>query len=172
MEKWVSDTCRSYSCKRYKCAEKGIEKGGCRPRKQINCWTPFWSKTDSKIHQKNDHPKTWNLMPKGFQKGTGIDAKTHRKSMPKLVTKKIRKIIKNHVSLNGKNIEIHCKNKCSWWFRRLHVRKGKVSTKHAKWDQSPSENLWKIDTKVMLEKGVHKTWKFIKKVIQKGGGQL
>ena len=33
------------------------------------------------------------------------DAKTHRKSMPKLVMEKIRRIIKNHVSLNGKTLK-------------------------------------------------------------------
>ena len=43
-------------------------------------------------------------MPKGSQKGADIDAQTHRKSMPKLATEKIMKIIKHHVSLNGKNI--------------------------------------------------------------------
>ena len=48
-------------------------------------------------------------MPKGFQNGSKIDTKTHQESMPKLVTKKIGKIIKNHVSLNGKIIGIHCK---------------------------------------------------------------
>ena len=48
---------------------------------------------------------------KGCQNGIKIDAKTHQKSMPKLVTKKIMKVIKNNVSLNGKIIEIHCQNK-------------------------------------------------------------
>ena len=33
-----------------------------------------------------------------------------QKSMPKLVTKKMMKIIKNHVSLKSKIIEIHCTN--------------------------------------------------------------
>ena len=49
-------------------------------------------------------------MPKGFQHEGKIDAKTHQKTMPKLVTKRIRKIIKNHVSLKGKIIEIHWEN--------------------------------------------------------------
>ena len=40
------------------------------------------------------------------------DAKTHQNPMPKLVTKKIMEIIENHVSLNGKIIQIHCKSKC------------------------------------------------------------
>ena len=48
-------------------------------------------------------------MTKGFQNGAKIDAKTDKKSMPKLVSKKIRKIMKNHVSLKGKIIEIHWK---------------------------------------------------------------
>ena len=33
--------------------------------------------------------------------------------MPKLVTKKIRNIIKQHVSLNSKIMEVHCKNTCA-----------------------------------------------------------
>ena len=49
-------------------------------------------------------------MKQPLKKGTKIDAKSHQKSMPKLVTKKIRKVIQNHVSLNGKIIEFHCKN--------------------------------------------------------------
>ena len=51
-------------------------------------------------------------MPNGFQKRIKIDAKTHQQSTPKLVTEKVMKIIKRHVSLNGKIIENHCKNKC------------------------------------------------------------
>ena len=51
-------------------------------------------------------------MPKWFQHGANIDTKTHQQSMPKLVTERISKIIKNHVSLNGKIIEIHYKNFC------------------------------------------------------------
>ena len=50
---------------------------------------------------------------KGVPKWSQIDAKTHQKSMPKQVNKKIMKIIKNHVSLHGKLIHIHCeKNIC------------------------------------------------------------
>ena len=69
-------------------------------------------KNEFKKSSKNDQQKTWKLMPKEIQNGTKNDAKTHQKSMRNLVTKKIRKIIKKHVSLNGKNIEIHCKNIC------------------------------------------------------------
>jgi hypothetical protein len=50
------------------------------------------------------------IITKGSQNGAEIDAKTHQKSMPELVSKKIRKIIKNHVSLKSEIIEIHWKN--------------------------------------------------------------
>ena len=69
------------------------------------------SKFDSTNHQKTLTNKI-ELYAKGVPNGAKIDAKTHRKLMPKLVTEKIRKIINNHVSLNGKNIEIHYKNNC------------------------------------------------------------
>ena len=46
------------------------------------------------------------LTTKGFQNGAEIDAKTHQQSMPKQVSKKIMKIIKNHVSLKGKIFQI------------------------------------------------------------------
>ena len=51
-------------------------------------------------------------MPKGFQNGAGTDATTRQKSIAKLVTKNIMETIKNHVSLNGKIIEIQNKNNC------------------------------------------------------------
>jgi hypothetical protein len=51
-----------------------------------------------------------NKIVKGSQNGTEIDAKTHQKSIPELVSKKIREIIKNHVSLKSEIIEIHWKN--------------------------------------------------------------
>ena len=49
-------------------------------------------------------------MPKGFQHGADIDAKTHQQSMPKQVSEKIMKIIKNHLSMKGQIFQIHCKN--------------------------------------------------------------
>ena len=55
----------------------------------------------SKKHEKN---------AKGSQNEAEIDAKTHQKSMPELVLKKIREIIQNHVSLKSEIIEIHWKN--------------------------------------------------------------
>ena len=50
------------------------------------------------------------IIAKGSQNGTQIDAKTHQKSMPEKVLKKIRTIIKNHVSLQSEIIESHWKN--------------------------------------------------------------
>ena len=46
------------------------------------------------------------IIAKGSQNGTEIDAKTHQKSMPELLSKKIKEIIKNHVSLKSEIIEI------------------------------------------------------------------
>ena len=45
------------------------------------------------------------IITKGSQNGAEIDAKTHQKSMPKLVSKKIREIIKNHVSLKSESLK-------------------------------------------------------------------
>ena len=50
-------------------------------------------------------------MPKGYQNEAKNGARTHQKSMPQLVKGKIMNIIKNHVFLNGKIMEIHSKNK-------------------------------------------------------------
>jgi hypothetical protein len=64
----------------------------------------------SKIHSKIDREKTWKRKPKRSRNGAEIDAKTHKNSMPELVSEKIKKIIKNHVSLKSEIIEIHWKN--------------------------------------------------------------
>ena len=47
------------------------------------------------------------IIAKGSQNAAEIYAKTHQKSMQEKVLKKIRKIIKNHVSLQKEIIEIH-----------------------------------------------------------------
>ena len=52
-----------------------------------------------------------NLLPNGVQKWKQKRCPNHQKQMPKLVMEKIMKTIKKHVSLNGKIIEIHFKNK-------------------------------------------------------------
>ena len=96
MGKMVSSTCRSHKGKRSKCAKR------MRKRRVPYAYRPLtfgaivdqksitnWFKNSSK---KNDHQKTLNWMPKGFQNGPNIDIKSHQKSMPKLVTKRMRKI--------------------------------------------------------------------------------
>ena len=59
---------------------------------------------------------------KCFRNKTKIDAKTHDKSMPKLVTNESIRFIKNHVFSNGRIIQIHCKNNGFWRFNRLRAR--------------------------------------------------
>ena len=64
-------------------------------------WEPILvqnlEKMPSEIHSKIDREKTWKMKPKRSRNGAEIDAKTHQKSMPELVSEKIKKIIKNHV---------------------------------------------------------------------------
>ena len=59
-----------------------------------------------KKHEKTNHQQSLKSMPKGCQHGAKIDAKTNYKSMPKLVTKKVMKIINKRVFLNSNS----CKN--------------------------------------------------------------
>ena len=70
-------------------------------------WSVFGPQKFININAKFDVEKNMKFHEKNLKKGAQINAKTHQKSMPKLVTKRIRKIIKNHVSLKGKIIEIH-----------------------------------------------------------------
>ena len=63
----------------------------------------------NKSMQKSMLNKKIKIIAKDSQNGAEIDAKTHQKSMPELVSKKIREIIKNHVSLKSEIIEIHLK---------------------------------------------------------------
>ena len=71
--------------------------------------------------------------------------------MPKLVTKKIRKIIKNHVSLNCKNIEIHNKTGV------LDGLEGCMCERERYQKNIETETIHpKIDTKIMLEKVMQK----------------
>ena len=50
------------------------------------------------------------IIAKGSQNGAEIDAKTHQKSIQEKVSKNIREIITNHVSLKRKIVEIQWKN--------------------------------------------------------------
>ena len=99
----VSGTCTHR--KRDKCAKTGHEQIGLSLDPPDHFRSHFASKLRSKNLTKNDHQKTLNLMPKRCQNRVEIDAKTHQKSMPELVMKKIMKIIKNHVSLSGKPLK-------------------------------------------------------------------
>ena len=119
----------------------------CKSRKIDN--NTIWKK-----HETNAAKKMKNHAEKVSQWSRN-GTKTNEQSIQKQVTGKIMKIIKNHVSLNGKIIEIHCKNKSFWWFRRLHVRTVRVSKKHQKWNQHP----WKINAKTMVEQMMAKWWK-------------
>ena len=134
------------------------KKGGCvyYPLK------PFLIKTDNtpipKIINNTIIKNTWNLMTKGCQNGAENDADTHHKSMPKQVSKQIRTIIKNHISLNGEIMEFHGKNKCFWRFSRLRAQTEKVSNKQQKWYQNPIRNQWQIHVKFMLEEVMQQAW--------------
>ena len=68
----VSGTCRSYAGKRYKCAETNVWKKDVHGLTLLLLLDPFLinnlSKVDAKIHQKNAHQQTLNLMPKGVPK--------------------------------------------------------------------------------------------------------
>jgi hypothetical protein len=67
------------------------------------------------------------IIAKGFQNGAEIYGTTHQKPMPKQVSKQIMEIIKNHVSMKGKIIQIHCNNKRFRRFSRLRAQTVKVS---------------------------------------------
>ena len=104
---------------------KKEDSGYCSPE-------PFLIKIDTSTIQKNIQNtiiKNMEINAKGMHKWSQNRC---QKSMPKLVSKNIRKIMKCNVSLKGKIIEIHRKNNGFGCFRRLHVRTVKVSKKHQK----------------------------------------
>ena len=70
-------------------------------------------------------------MPKECQKKDTIDAKTHPKSMPKYESTNIKKIIIIQLLLNGKFIQIQCKNNGVLRFNSLRAR----TEMHQKTDQ-------------------------------------
>ena len=122
----VSGTCRSYVSKRYKCVRKRTD--GKRVPPPSFC-DHFLSKNDQQtIQQINKKTLPTNM---AFD-AKGVPKRNTNKSMPKPVPKQIRTNIKIHVSLNGENIALHCKNKCCCWFTRLHVRTVKGIKKTSK----------------------------------------
>ena len=58
------------------------------------------------------------------------EVRSHQNPMPKQVAKQIMNIIKNHVFLMCKNMQIHCKGHCFWRLCSLGVRTEKVSDKN------------------------------------------
>ena len=86
------------------------QKGGVAELSLRDILEPFPTKKSIKNRCKKRCRKNMKIIAKGSQNGAEIDAKTHQKSMPELVSKKIREIIKNHVSLKSEIIEIHWKN--------------------------------------------------------------
>ena len=68
---------------------------------------PFWRAISikklknaiPKTMEKNNNEKTRTFAPKGCQNEAKINAKTHQKSMYKLVAEKTREIMKKHVFL-------------------------------------------------------------------------
>ena len=73
----ASDTCRSYVNKKYKCAEKGCEKG---PKREVTI-AGLWSKMVKKSIQKFI-PKT---ITKKHRIGCQMGPKRDQKSIPKLI---------------------------------------------------------------------------------------
>ena len=106
---------------------------------------------------KNEHPKTLTFMPQRCQKGNRIDATTHQKSMPKLVTKTIMEIIKDHVSLNFKIIQAHSKNMCFWRYQKTSKMRPTSSpqSKHISMRKRCSKK-WCQNNRKLCEHGIQK----------------
>ena len=106
-------------------------------------------------------------MPNWRQNDIKIDATTHNKSMPKLVTRKFMEIIKNHVSLNGKTIEIQYKNKCFWRFSRLRARTEKGIKQTSTNMPNPLQHRWTNQCKSYTRKNdatnINIFWKWRRK---------
>ena len=91
-----------------------MRKGRHAPLALLLLLNQFWPTIDKKRFKKSSNkrsPQNIELYAKwGPTNGANNDANTYQKSMPKLVTNKIIKVIKSNVFLNGKTIQIHCKN--------------------------------------------------------------
>ena len=90
------------------------EGGGSRRSNGVDFWNHFRSGNPGKSRKrpsektwKNGHPKTWKCMLKRCQNGIEMYAKTHQKSMQKLVMGNIRKMMKNHVFPMCKTMQNH-----------------------------------------------------------------
>ena len=135
LENMVSGTCRFYVSKRYKCAENNVKRGCAYAYPPLPFGFIFDQKSIKSLLTNSSQkrsPKNIEFDTKGvptwsqnqYQKSSKINAQTGNE--------KDYKNIKNHGSLNGKIIEIHCKSTFFLWLRRLHVRTVKISKKHQK----------------------------------------
>ena len=89
--KLFSGTCRYYVGKRYKCDKKRDEKGRLQVLFPGTILVPFLTKKSSTNRCKNRCRKNMKIIVKGSQNRCEIDAKTHQKTMPELVSKKNKK---------------------------------------------------------------------------------
>jgi hypothetical protein len=110
MEKLFSRTCRYYVGKRYKCDRKRDEKGRFRVLFPGAIFDQFSTKKLIKKSMQKLMSKKHENNCKRLPKWNRNRCQNDQKSMPELVSKKIREIIKNHVSLKSEIIEIHWKN--------------------------------------------------------------
>ena len=118
----VSGTCRSYICKGYKCVENLMRKKMVPPNPTYHVLGPSFDqqsikkdgfKKSSKKRSTKNINRYQNSSKIKARTGNGKDQGNHQKS-----------------SLDGQIIEIHCKNKCLRWPRKLlHVWTRKVSKK-------------------------------------------
>ena len=72
------------------------------------------------------------------------------------------KVIKNHVSLNGKIIHIDSDNN-GFWMLSLRARTEQCIKQTSKWYQNPSPNPWNINAESTLEKMIQKHRKSVNK---------
>ena len=127
-----------------------IEKGGYRRR------------LFGTIFDQNDKNSIQTIISKRSPQNIEFDAKWGPNMEPnrcpnpskinaKTANEKDQENHQNHVSLNGKKIEIHWKNNCFLWFRRLCERERYQTNIKNETNIHP-----KIDTKIMLEQVMQK----------------
>ena len=117
---------------------------------------------------KKSTPKHQHWCRKSAKKGVKTDAQIFQITLPKQVSDNIMKIIKNHVFLNGKIIQIHCKNNGFWRFCSLRARTERESNNI----KTETEIQLKIDTKPMWKQCSNKWCQNDGKFIENGSQKL
>jgi hypothetical protein len=110
-------------------------------------------KMPSKIHSKLDREQLWKLMRKGFQIEGEIDAKTHYKSMQKLIANNRVEVMNNHVFLQGPKLDFERRTQyCCSKTRVARVSGGAMSVckNDGQSMTNPFQNGWKF-----CEKSLH-----------------